>query len=362
MSDTQYWLGFTLIPGIGPKRLLRLREGFGALAEAWRASEADLRQCGLDEPSLTHILRHRARIQPAAEMERVQRAGARLITLEDADYPELLRQIDDPPAVLYVRGMMTALDERALAIVGTRKATRYGLDVTRDIARELARHGITVLSGLALGIDAAAHGAAIDGGGRTLAVMGCGVDVVYPLENADLHRQIMRQGAVVSEFALGAQPTPANFPRRNRILSGLALGVLVVEAPKGSGALITASLAADQGREVFAVPGSIYSPNSYGPNHLIQDGAKLVMSVDDILAEFQIVQDRREMRGKAERIAPSSPDEAHILNLMENEPIHIDDLARLSGMSVAQITGMLTILELKGLIQVVGPMQYRLTH
>ncbi|MFW5748717.1 MAG: DNA-processing protein DprA [Chloroflexota bacterium] len=362
MDDAHYWLGFSLIPNIGAKRLARLFETFGDLQSAWYAPADALRRAELGPTTLETLLRLRDEIDLGHELARVRRAGAWLLTLADDRYPPALRRLDDPPPLLYVRGTLLPQDERALAIVGTRKASRYGRDVTEDIARQLAAQGVTVISGLAHGIDSAAHHGALAGGGRTIAVLGCGVDVIYPAENRDLARRVMENGALISEFPIGAQPLPANFPRRNRIVSGLALGVLVAEAPENSGALITATYAAEQGREVFAIPGSITSRSSAGANRLIQDGARLVMDVRDILDELDLAYEHVQTRVRTEQVAPSNDIERLLLDHLAADPIHIDELVRLSGLPVADITSALTIMELKGLAQMVGHMQYSRTN
>jgi DNA processing protein len=358
LSEKKYWLGFSLIAGIGPKRLFDLYRSFGSLQTAWYATASDLCQTGLSQRAVERLIEQRASIDPDAELEKVETAGAWLLTLDDERYPALLRELDAPPALLYVRGRLVPQDAKALSVVGTRKATKYGRDATYHLAGTLAKQGITIISGLALGVDTLAHRAALDNNGRTIAVMGCGVDVVYPHENADLIQRIARQGALISEFPLGTQPIPANFPRRNRIISGLALGVLVTEAPKRSGSLITASLAAEQGREVFAVPANIYNQTGRGTNRLIQDGAKLVMDVHDILEEFEIAADTVQTRQVTEKVVPANATEEQLLEHLAADPIHIDDLARLCDLPVAEITSALTILELKGLAQMVGHMQY----
>ncbi len=362
MSERKYWLGFSLVPEIGPKRLAQLVRAFGNLASAWQASEGQLRSAGFDGVVLGNILEARTKLKLEAESERVERAGARLLILTDDDYPSLLKTLADAPPVLYIRGTLRAADQRALGIVGTRKATTYGRDVAADMAQQLARHEITVVSGLAHGIDAAAHRGALDGGGRTLAVMGCGVDVTYPSDHRALAGHVMEHGALISEFPMGTRPESRNFPRRNRLISGLSLGVLVVEAPERSGALITAETAAEQGRDVFAVPGSIYNAMSAGTNRLIQDGAKLVSTIDDILDELNIAHQAVENRQTAERIAPAGGTETEILQHLGVEPTHIDDLVRSCGLPVSVVSSTLTILELKGLARSVGPMQYCLTH
>lgn len=362
VDDRKFWLGFSLIPTIGPKRITNLRRHFGSLDAAWRASERQLRQAGLEPQPLQNLIGLRSSIDPDAEVARVQRVGAEFITLEDPAYPRMLREVPDAPAVLYVRGTLTPADERALSIVGTRKATNYGRDAAHHLARELAHTGVTVISGLALGIDTAAHQGALEGGGRTIAVLGCGIDRIYPRENHQLAREIVANGALISEFPIGTAPEARNFPRRNRVISGLALGILVVEAPQNSGALITAAMAAEQGRDVFALPGNIFNPNSHGPNALIQDGAKLVMHVGDILTELDISHNNIQTQHITQHIQPDNEIEAALLQHLGADPIHIDDLARLSGLPIATITSTLTILELKGLARTDGPMQYCLVH
>lgn len=358
MSDDKYWLGFSLVPEIGPKRLAHLLNWFGDLSAAWTASEAQLRQSGLEKQPTANLLATRARIDLDAEMAKVEQTGARLVTLADHRYPSLLSQLPDAPTVLYVRGALTPEDNRALSIVGTRKATSYGRDVAYDLSKQLAQNGITVISGLAHGIDTAAHRGAIDGGGRTIAVMGCGIDRVYPPDNRELAHEVIRNGAIISEFSLGTPPEGRNFPRRNRVISGMALGVLVVEADVGSGALITAETALDQGREVFAVPGNIYNPTSRGTNQLIQDGAKLVMSVGDVLDELDIKHQAVQTQVIAEHIVPANETEARLLEHLTADPLYVDDIARLCGLPIAIVTSTLTVLELKGLARSVGQMQY----
>lgn len=349
------------MPEIGPKRLAYLLNCFGTLQAAWGASQKQLAQIGLDSRAMSNLLTLRGKLDLPEEYAKIERLGAKLITLADDQYPALLKRLEDAPLVLYVRGELSAADDRALAVVGTRKATTYGRTVAHRLSKELAAQGITIISGLAHGIDSAAHQGALDGGGRTLAILGNGVDKIYPRDQLKLAEQIMRCGAIISEFPLGMPPEKRNFPRRNRVISGLSLGVMVAEAPENSGALITASTAAEQGREVFAVPGNILNPMSRGSNRLIQEGAKLVMDVRDILEEFNIVHTTVQTRTQTERIAPDNPVEAQILQQLGADPIHIDDLARTLGMPVQTVSSTLTILELKGLAQSVGNMQYSLT-
>ncbi|MBZ0278289.1 MAG: DNA-processing protein DprA [Anaerolineae bacterium] len=362
MSDLKYWLGFSLIPEIGPKRLALLLQHFASLPKAWQASEVQLRQAGLEKQAVANLVQHRARLDLDAELKRIEKAGAWLLTLADDRYPALLKEQPDAPIVLYVRGTFSPSDDQALSIVGTRKATTYGRDAAHYFAKRLAGHNVTVISGLAHGIDSAAHRGALDGGGRTIAVLGSGIDRIYPRDHEKLALEITGQGALISEFPLGTPPEARNFPRRNRVISGLALGVLIVEAPENSGALITASIAADQGREVFAVPGNIFNPMSGGNNRLIQDGAKLVMDVSDILDELRIVHDTVQTRTVTRRLIPANPTESQILQHLGADPLHIDDLVRLCGLPVAEVSSTLTILELKGLARSVGPMQYCLVQ
>lgn len=362
MSDQQYWLGFSLVSEIGPKRLGRLLDQFGDIASAWYASEPELRHAGLDERPTANLIAKRAQLDLEAQLAKVHRIGAKLLTLADDDYPPLLRQVENAPTVLYVKGALKPEDELALAIVGTRKASNYGAQAAYKFAQQLVSNGITIISGLAQGIDTAAHKGALDGGGRTVAVIGCGLDIVYPRENQKLHDAIIENGAVISEFPIGTPPDARNFPQRNRVISGMALGVLVAEAPERSGAIITATAAAEQGREVFAIPGNIFNKASGGTNRLIQDGAKLVMKVEDILAELNIAHDTIQTRIKTERIMPVSEDEKRLMQQLTADPIHIDDLVRLCGLPIQTIHSTLTMLELKGLARNVGHMQYSRVH
>jgi DNA processing protein len=358
LNDQKYWLGFHLVQHIGSVRLQSLNVYFGSLKQAWHASEGELRRAGLSNRPLQAVMKARHTLDLDAEMAKIKRLGAHLITLADADYPAALTSLHDAPPVLYVRGSLLPTDARALAVVGTRRATRYGQDATQRIARQLASQNITIISGLAQGIDAAAHRGALEADGRTIAVLGSGIDTVYPSEHRDLADRIVQNGALISEFPIGVPPTGSNFPRRNRIISGLALGVLIGEAPLKSGALITAETALEQGRDVFAIPANIFNQMGTGSNRLIQEGAKLVMQARDVLDELNLVYEQQTTRVHTERIAPESDLEMLILEHMETDPIHIDDLIRLSGQSTEDVTAVLTILELKGLAQMVGQMQY----
>ena len=286
----------------------------------------------------------------------VQEAGVEPLTWDDPEYPASLRMVDGAPPVLYVRGRMTSQDEWAVAIVGTRRATTYGREVAQVLASELARAGVTVVSGMALGIDTVAHRAAMDAGGRTIAVLGSGVDQLYPPQNRGLALSIVQQGALISEYALGTRPDANNFPPRNRIISGLSRGIIVVEAGERSGALITAQFAAEQGKELFAVPGSILSPGSTGCNLLIQQGATPLLSVNDVLEQLDLARavDQREVRATV----PADPLESKILEALALQPCHVDEIVRSTGMPSAQVTSLLALMELKGMVRQVGSMTY----
>lgn len=356
--DFPYWLAINRVKGVGPARFRLLLEAFGTAQNAWQATVSDWTAAGLDARTAHSFDQQRRRIVPEAEVERLQRLRVSALRLCDPGYPRLLREAPMPPPVLYLRGAITSDDEWAVAIVGTRRATTYGRQITERLASDLAGQRITVVSGLARGIDTHAHVASLDAGGRTIAVLGCGPDLVYPPENARLAARIVEQGAVVTEFAPGTQPDAGNFPARNRLISGLSLGVLVTEAPEDSGALITTRFAAQQGRDVFAVPGNITSRGSTGVNRLIQDGAKLVIEVNDILSELNLhmVPQQMELR----ELLPETDSEGKILAQLDpsGEPLHIDEICRATGLPVAEVSGTLIMMELKGLTALVGPMMY----
>ncbi len=355
-GERAFWVAWNRVRGVGPARFARLLEVFGDAQTAWQAQASDLRATGFDEKLLGEIARQRTGIAPEHEMERLARMAVTPLTLRDADYPRLLREIPQPPAVLYVRGRLLSDDELAIAIVGTRRISAYGRQVTARLAADLVERRMTIISGLARGVDAVAHTTALGSGGRTIAVLGCGPDLVYPPEHAKLAQQIVEQGAIVSEFAVGMPPEAGNFPARNRIISGMAMGVLVTEAPENSGALITANFAADQGRDVMAVPGPIFNRTSLGCNRLIQSGALCVTSADDITSalNMHLAPQQLDMR----ELLPADPTEARLLELLENEPRHVDDLCRLADMPAATVTSTLMMLELKGLVRHLGNMTY----
>ncbi len=333
-----------------------LLDHFGDLEAAWRADAAALQQAGLDKRALSSLTQTRRQLDLDAELDKLAQHHVQALTWDDSDYPPRLLQIPDPPPVLYVRGQLTAEDEWAVAVVGTRRASAYGKTVTQRLATDLAVNHVTLVSGLARGIDAEAHRAALQAGGRTIAVLGCGLDLVYPPEHRNLAREIIENGALVSEYPLGTRPEASNFPPRNRIISGLSLGVLIVEAGLKSGALITADFAADQGRDVFAVPGNLFVRSSEGANRLIQDGAKLVTGAEDILEELNLmlVAEQAEVRA----MAPETETEARLLQYLSMEPVHVDEIALQSGLLISEVTSNLALMELKGMVRQVGGMNY----
>ena len=360
MSDLKYFIGFNLIPGIGRAKIIKLERYFGTLENAWHASQKELLAAGIDQRSVQSVIAQRSKISLDDELAKLAKYNVRAITWNEPEYPKQLKEIYDAPPVLYIKGELTPDDYWSVAVVGSRRATVYGREVTERISQDLARSNVTVISGLARGIDTIAHKAALDAGGRTIAVMGCGLDMVYPGENLKLAQAIIKSGALISDYPIGTKPAAHNFPRRNRIMSGLSLGVLVVEAAASSGALITADLALEHNKEVFAVPGNILSPLSRGTNRLIQDGAKLVANTADILEELNlnIVPDQAEPR---QSIAITEL-ESTLIKELSYEPTHIDDICRSSGLSIPVVSSNLAMMEIKGLVKQVTGMNYVLSR
>jgi DNA processing protein len=359
-QDLRYWIGFNRVPGIGAARLRALLDYFGDLETAWKASLHDLHCAGLDERSLDSLSKTRRELDLDAELERLARWKVGVLTWDDAAYPRNLREVYNAPPILYVRGRIETRDEWAVAVVGTRRASVYGKEAAQLIAAGLAQAGVTVISGLAQGIDTVAHRACLASGGRTIAVLGCGVDVAYPAQNARLAAEVVEHGALVSDYPLGTPPDARNFPPRNRIISGLSLGTVVVEADLGSGARITADFAAEQGREVFAVPGNIFARGCQGTNKLIQEGAKLVRTVTDILEELNLTMVSEQAQARA--VIPENETEASLLAQLSADPVHVDDLGRAVGLPISQVSSTLALMELKGMVRQVGGMNYVLAR
>ncbi len=358
-DQIRYLIGFTYVPGIGRVKLSLLQSYFGDLEKAWNASSDELKSAGLDAKAAKALLATRARVSLDVELEKLERLSVKAVSADDPDYPPRLKEIYDYPPLIYVKGTLTHEDECAVAVVGTRRPSVYGRQAAEEITSELARNKITIVSGLASGIDAVAHRAALDVGGRTIAVTGCGLDMVYPGSHVTLAKQIIEHGALISEFPLGTGPKAEHFPQRNRIISGMSLGVLVIEAGEESGALLTAHRALEQNRDVFAVPGSIFSPTSAGTNYLIQQGAKLVRNCEDILEELNLKMVPYQIEMK-ELVTPTDT-EFQVLNYLTREATHIDAICRTSGLPASTVTSTLAMLELKGLARQVGNMNYVLS-
>jgi DNA processing protein len=359
-GDLCFWIGFNKVPGIGAARLQALLDHFGEIEAAWQAPPADLKRAGLDKRSLDSLLRVRAALDLEAELQRLDKVDAHILTWANPDYPPNLRQVYNAPPVLYVRGAIEKRDEWAVSVVGTRRASVYGKEAARMLGSGLAAAGVTVVSGMARGIDTVAHRSCLDAGGRTIAVLGCGVDVAYPRENARLAAEISERGAIVSEYPLGTRPEASNFPPRNRIISGLTLGTVVVEASHRSGALITADFSVEQGRDVFAVPGNVFARGSQGVNRLIQQGAKLVCSATDVLEELNLSMVSEQAQVRA--VIPENETEAVLLDHLSADPMHVDVLRRAVELPIAQVSSALALMELKGMVRQVGGMNYVLAR
>jgi len=346
-------MALSLTPGVGSTLFKRLLDQFKTPELVFRARPEQLMRVeGVGEKVARAISEGPFEKTVERELYLLNEVGGTVITFADANYPRRLKEIYDPPPVLYVRGEIKEEDELAIAIVGSRRTFPYGRSITEKISRDLVHEGITIVSGMARGIDSVAHQGAISGGGRTLAVLGCGVDVIYPRENRTLFGQIIDHGAVISEYPMGSPPEAGHFPRRNRIISGLSMGVVVIQAGKGSGSLITAGYALEQGRDVFAVPGNVGIEGSQGSNQLIKDGAKLVESSADILEEI-LPQWRRQRTEEPREESPGkdlSNDERTLFRLLGETPLHIDAIIRDCGLEPGKVSSLLLNLELRGYI------------
>ncbi|NIS81421.1 MAG: DNA-protecting protein DprA [Anaerolineales bacterium] len=357
MGDKRrFWIGFNLVTGIGPTRLKTLLDAFGDAEAAWNASADELRAVGLGSKVIEALEQVRSQVDLDRAIKRIQSMGFGITTWECEDYPLRLLEIAAPPPLLYVWGELQPADRWAVAIVGTRRATAYGEAVAREVAAALAVSGVTIVSGLARGIDSVAHQAALEAGGRTIAVLGSGLDRIYPPEHRRLAERIADRGVVLSDYPLGTSPEPKNFPPRNRIISGLSLLVVVVEAGESSGALITADFAAEQGRDVFAVPGEIYRQSSKGVNRLIAAGAHPLLSPEDVLEALNLDLVARQEIASAE--LPEDETERNILEALSQDPMHVDELQVNCRLPISKITASLAMLELKGRVRQVGGMQY----
>ncbi|HVM61611.1 MAG TPA: DNA-processing protein DprA [Verrucomicrobiae bacterium] len=361
MTSREAYIALNMVDGIGPIRLRALLERFREPAAILAATKSELMHVeGVGEEVARSITGWREKVDLDAELQRIEKSGVRVVTRDDAEYPRNLREVYDPPIILYVKGALSERDPLSIAIVGSRRTTLYGQDMARKLAYQLGRVGVTVVSGLARGIDSAAHQGTLQAKGRTVAVIGCGIDIVYPAENDKLAHEIVEKGgAVVTEFPFGVKPDKQNFPMRNRIISGWSLGVVVVEANLKSGALITAGQAAEQGRQVFAVPGRADSILSRGTNKLIKDGAKLTEDAEDILGEFEYLlpktaTETAETAPEGEGTKPAlklSEIEEKVMAHVGRDETAIDEIIRASGLTTACVSATLLSLEMKRLVR-----------
>lgn len=358
MNRRQAIIALNMIESLGPVRVRNLITALGSPEAIFAAGEDELRKAeGIGADVARKIIAQRGEVDPDREEEKAAKLDARLITFEDPDYPESLKTIYDPPLVLYVRGTLEKKDKHALGIVGTRHATHYGLSVTDKLSYQLAKVGFCVVSGLARGIDTAAHKAALKAGGRTLAICGTALDTIYPPENKELADAIAKQGAVISEYTIGREADRTTFPYRNRIISGCSMGVIVVEAGANSGATITAADAAEQGRIVFAVPGRIDSPSARGCHQLIKTGARLIEDIDDVLQEFEFLIPAGTKK-KTQQELPLRPDvpmnesEQAVVRALWNGPLDADSIARASGLKIHELNALLLGLEMKRIVKI----------
>ena len=352
MEDKLYWLALNMVPGVGPITYRNLVGQFRDPERVFAASPKTLAAVeGVGEKTIRAIKDFPAETAAVEELKKAKDLGVYILTFRDQGYPKNLLQIYDPPPLLYVRGKLDKGDSPMVAMVGSRKGSPYGRAVTKKISKALAAVGVTVVSGMARGIDTCAHLGSLEAGGMTLAVLGCGIDIMYPPENERLFLDIIDHGAVISEFPLSTPPEGKNFPKRNRIISGLSLGVVIVEATADSGSLITASHALEQGREVFAVPGNVGMATSQGTHALIKQGAKLVEGAQDILVEIIPQFEGTVIR---EETPALNDEEDGILQILSHNPLHIDEISRLSQMEIRRVSTILLELELKGVISQLG--------
>lgn len=349
-------MGLNLVKGIGAVRFKALIDHFGDAQSAWEASPAALRQAGLTEKITATLVKLRASVELYAIWDELAEKNVRLLTWLDEDYPRRLRDVDQSPPVLYLRGELLPEDDWAVAVVGTRRVSAYGRQVAEELGAFLARNGLTVVSGLARGVDAIAHQAALNAGGRTLAVLGSGVDRVYPPEHRKLAGEMMECGGLISDYPLGTPPESYNFPPRNRIISGLSLATVIVEAGQKSGALITGQFAVEQGREVFAVPGNIYAVSSKGTNRLIQQGAAPLLKPEDLIEALDLRMASEQKT--ARKVLPADATEAALFDVLGSEPLHVDEIRAQAELPIEQVSSTLALMELKGLVRQVGGMQY----
>lgn len=358
MDDKKFYNALNLISTIGNASLRKLVAFFPTMKEAWNASDFELKEAGLEQPSRIEFLIKRKEINPEKEFEKLEKENIKIITRKDDDYPELLKETHNPPEVLYIKGSLLCKEELIIGVVGTRNLSPYGKEVTEPLVFDLINYGFTIVSGMARGIDTLAHKTALSREARTIAVVGSGLDSqnIYPSQNRHMAETIAQNGAVISEYPYGTPPLPQYFPLRNRIIAGLSLGVLVIEAPEKSGALITAEYALEEGREVFAVPGPIFARNSQGTNNLIKRGAKPVTRVEDILEELNIEPEKLKQAKTSSSILGRNREENIILEIFKefDKPLHIDEIIKISCLDSGLVSSSLTIMEIDGKIRNLG--------
>ncbi|MFH0929879.1 MAG: DNA-processing protein DprA [Candidatus Moraniibacteriota bacterium] len=355
-NDIIFWHAFNCVDGFGPQAFKKLLAGFSELKEAWKSTNAyNFEQLDFSKKQIDNFFQFRQKHSPEILFEELAKENIEIITINDKAYPTQLKEIASAPPVLYIRGDRSILSNKSIAIVGSRKFTEYGRRVTENLTKDLVRAGLTIVSGLALGIDGIAHQAALDAGGFTAAVLGTGIDdaTIYPREHFNLAKNIIENGgALITEQPPKTPSLKQNFPARNRIMAGLALGTLVIEAAESSGSLITAGFALEQNREVFAVPGDIFSPQSTGANLLVKRGAKLVMSAADILEEFNISRTQPQLALKL--FEPRTDEEKTIWKILSNEPLHIDKISKMARLDTAVVSSVLATLEIEGAVKNIG--------
>jgi DNA processing protein len=358
VTESEYLIAVTAFTYFGPARVKLLLAYFKSAKKLWNCTFEDLIETGLPEKKVVEFVNFRKSFDAKSYFEKLTRLNIKVTTFLDKNFPEVLKKLDGAPVVLYYRGSLSGLKANCIAIVGTRRMTAYGREVTEKFSSELSAFGVTIISGLARGVDTAAHSATLAAGGVTIAVLGNGLDSIYPPENKNLAEAIVQKGgALISEYPLGYPALPVNFAVRNRIVSGLGNCVLVIEGAEKSGTLLTASHAAEQGKTVFAVPGQITSPLSKAPLYLLKNGAKMATETGDILDELDM--EVKVDRDKMKRVAPDTPEEAKLAEFLENEPLHLDELVRITGGKTSEISARLTIMEMKGIVKNLGKGMYK---
>ncbi|MEN2776561.1 DNA-processing protein DprA [Acetivibrio clariflavus] len=366
LDKYKYWVWLGSVPGVGAVKSKKLLEYFIDPYNIFTAKEMELASLSfLTKTDIANLLNKDYKEEVNKHIENIIDNNIKIITIEDEDYPKYLKNIYDPPIILYMKGSIQK-DDKYLAVVGSRRATSYGLNMAEVISRELSKCGITIVSGMARGIDTYAHKGVLSARGRTVAVLGCGLDIVYPYENKKLMQGIIENGACISEYLPGTKPLAGNFPARNRIISGMSMGVIVIEAGEKSGSLITANFALEQGREVFALPGNVNSINSTGTNKLIKEGAKMVTSLDDILEEIDAYFNESNYGSFTKKLKDDKllkgldEDEIKIVECLKLEPAHIDDIAVKTGLNIKVVNAVIVMLELKGIVQQLTGKIYKL--